>query len=178
MLCNLSLQASDFETQYTVRSVHCHLSLNMLCTEFFLAAWYLLLDTCCLILAAWYLLLDTCCLILAAWYLLLDTSCLILATCYKLLDTLHLFLTYLFLVEDDGIEPTTPCLQSRCSPSWANPPSGNTLQPTWAHHTICYPCVFGLLAWLCLARTPNTWRFVGGSGWTRTNDPRLIKTVL
>lgn len=21
------------------------------------------------------------------------------------------------LVEDDGIEPTTPCLQSRCSPS-------------------------------------------------------------
>jgi len=22
-----------------------------------------------------------------------------------------------FLVEDDGIEPTTPCLQSRCSPS-------------------------------------------------------------
>ena len=26
------------------------------------------------------------------------------------------------LVEDDGIEPTTPCLQSRCSPSWANPP--------------------------------------------------------
>ena len=27
-----------------------------------------------------------------------------------------------FLVEDDGIEPTTPCLQSRCSPSWANPP--------------------------------------------------------
>ena len=22
-----------------------------------------------------------------------------------------------FVVEDDGIEPTTPCLQSRCSPS-------------------------------------------------------------
>ena len=28
-----------------------------------------------------------------------------------------------WLVEDDGIEPTTPCLQSRCSPSWAKPPS-------------------------------------------------------
>ena len=27
-----------------------------------------------------------------------------------------------FLVEVDGIEPTTPCLQSRCSPSWAKPP--------------------------------------------------------
>ena len=27
-----------------------------------------------------------------------------------------------YVVEDDGIEPTTPCLQSRCSPSWANPP--------------------------------------------------------
>ncbi len=31
-----------------------------------------------------------------------------------------MLLTYGFwrvLVEDDGIEPTTPCLQSRCSPS-------------------------------------------------------------
>jgi hypothetical protein len=28
-----------------------------------------------------------------------------------------------FLVETVGIEPTTPCLQSRCSPSWAMPPS-------------------------------------------------------
>ena len=46
------------------------------------------------------------------------------------------------LVEVNGIEPMTPCLQSRCSPSWATPP-------------------------LC-----------GGSGWIRTNDPRLIKTVL
>ena len=26
------------------------------------------------------------------------------------------------MVEDNGIEPLTPCLQSRCSPSWANPP--------------------------------------------------------
>ena len=24
---------------------------------------------------------------------------------------------YIDVVEDDGIEPTTPCLQSRCSPS-------------------------------------------------------------
>jgi hypothetical protein len=24
---------------------------------------------------------------------------------------------FFWLVEDDGIEPTTPCLQSRCSPS-------------------------------------------------------------
>ncbi len=42
------------------------------------------------------------------------------------------------MVEDDGIEPTTPCLQSRCSPSWANPPdrgkAGNllyTLKKDW-----------------------------------------------
>ena len=28
----------------------------------------------------------------------------------------------LYVVEDNGIEPLTPCLQSRCSPSWANPP--------------------------------------------------------
>ena len=26
------------------------------------------------------------------------------------------------LVEMNGIEPMTPCLQSRCSPSWATPP--------------------------------------------------------
>ena len=31
------------------------------------------------------------------------------------------------VVEDDGIEPTTPCLQSRCSPSWANPPLNSAL---------------------------------------------------
>lgn len=34
------------------------------------------------------------------------------------------------MVEDDGIEPTTPCLQSRCSPSWANPPM-NHLDVWW-----------------------------------------------
>ena len=55
---------------------------------------------------------------------------------------------YRWMVEDDGIEPTTPCLQSRCSPSWANPPWSKTIGRD------------------------------GGSGWSRTNDPRLIKTVL
>ena len=35
--------------------------------------------------------------------------------------------TSLLMVEDDGIEPTTPCLQSRCSPSWANPPLNSAL---------------------------------------------------
>lgn len=30
---------------------------------------------------------------------------------------LVLNLSIALLVEDDGIEPTTPCLQSRCSPS-------------------------------------------------------------
>ena len=29
-----------------------------------------------------------------------------------------------YLVEIKGIEPLTPCLQSRCSPSWAKPPFG------------------------------------------------------
>ena len=28
-----------------------------------------------------------------------------------------------YLVEIKGIEPLTPCLQSRCSPSWAKPPN-------------------------------------------------------
>jgi hypothetical protein len=35
------------------------------------------------------------------------------------------------MVEDDGIEPTTPCLQSRCSPSWANPPGKTTIKVRW-----------------------------------------------
>ena len=37
------------------------------------------------------------------------------------LNTYRYFL-YTRLVEDDGIEPTTLCLQSRCSTKWANPP--------------------------------------------------------
>ena len=51
------------------------------------------------------------------------------------------------VVEINGIEPLTPCLQSRCSPSWAMPPRVS-----------------------CTA--------FGGSWWTRTIDPRLIKTML
>ena len=35
------------------------------------------------------------------------------------------------MVEDDGIEPTTPCLQSRCSPSWANPPWNPSVKTWW-----------------------------------------------
>ena len=34
-------------------------------------------------------------------------------------DALHL---YEHLVENRGFEPLTPCLQSRCSPNWANSP--------------------------------------------------------
>ena len=32
-------------------------------------------------------------------------------------ETALVLLLVLMVVEDDGIEPTTPCLQSRCSPS-------------------------------------------------------------
>ena len=35
----------------------------------------------------------------------------------KSTDRLGVQRKYALLVEDDGIEPTTPCLQSRCSPS-------------------------------------------------------------
>ena len=37
---------------------------------------------------------------------------------FKSLEHLYLF----SMVEISGIEPLTPCLQSRCSPSWAIPP--------------------------------------------------------
>ena len=40
------------------------------------------------------------------------------------------------LVEDDGIEPTTPCLQSRCSPSWANPPKGSYAATDFSPHLL------------------------------------------
>ena len=35
------------------------------------------------------------------------------------------------LVEMMGIEPMTPCLQGRCSPSWATPPGLSVFQ--WSH---------------------------------------------
>ncbi len=42
------------------------------------------------------------------------------ANAVKVINTLtrlaSKFYTHQRLVEDDGIEPTTPCLQSRCSP--------------------------------------------------------------
>ena len=34
----------------------------------------------------------------------------------------HIATTFVVVVEICGIEPQTPCLQSRCSPSWAIPP--------------------------------------------------------
>ena len=37
------------------------------------------------------------------------------------------------LVEVRGFEPLTPCLQGRCSPSWATPPKLGT-----THHTMCF----------------------------------------
>ena len=50
------------------------------------------------------------------------------------------------LVEIKGIEPLTPCLQSRCSPSWAKPPVvkapsklNNTeliFRPSWLVHVL------------------------------------------
>ena len=55
----------------------------------------------------------------------------------------------LFFLEPVGIEPTTPCLQSRCSPSWAMAPISLLLAPS-----------------------------VSGPGWTWTTDPTLIKRVL
>ena len=35
------------------------------------------------------------------------------------------------LVEVDGIEPTTPCLQSRCSPTELHPPGDNRMKVFW-----------------------------------------------
>lgn len=61
------------------------------------------------------------------------------------------------VVEDDGIEPTTPCLQSRCSPSWANPPLNSAL-PCRSFACIVYyaslfasrtACSFNLLRFSC-----------------------------
>lgn len=59
-----------------------------------------------------------------------------------------------YLVEANGIEPMTPCLQSRCSTNWAMPP------------------VFFSLG------LSNGFKQFGGSGRTWTSDPTLIKRVL
>ena len=61
------------------------------------------------------------------------------------------------MVELIGIEPTTPCLQSRCSPKLSYSP-------------VALAVICSLLPDLCYR--------IGGSGWIRTIDPRLIKTVL
>ena len=45
---------------------------------------------------------------------------------YDLVCRFSIFATFTLsreLVEMNGIEPMTPCLQSRCSPSWATPPN-------------------------------------------------------
>ena len=43
------------------------------------------------------------------------------------------------LVEMNGIEPMTPCLQSRCSPSWATPPNISWKWQPLTKSLIC-PC--------------------------------------
>ena len=49
-------------------------------------------------------------------------------------------LTFKPLVEINGIEPLTPCLQSRCSPSWAIPPHG--ARAVNSHSTLLWPQLF------------------------------------
>ena len=57
------------------------------------------------------------------WFISISFS---LLTCYTQFDTLFsfqgTFQTFRFVVENKGFEPLTPCVQGRCSPSWANSP--------------------------------------------------------
>ena len=48
------------------------------------------------------------------------------------------------LVEINGIEPLTPCLQSRCSPSWAIPP--HSACAVDSHSTLLYPQLFSCVS--------------------------------
>ena len=54
-------------------------------------------------------------------------------------------LTFKPLVEINGIEPLTPCLQSRCSPSWAIPPRRNA-SAVDSHSTLLYPQLFSCVS--------------------------------
>ena len=68
-----------------------------------------------------------------------------------------------WMVEDDGIEPTTPCLQSRCSPSWANPP---------ALYLIARPVAKDWWVWKDLNLRPPPYQ--DGALTTWATDPRHL----
>ena len=117
-----------------------------------------------------------------------------------LLPIYDVFYNYLFfLVEVRRIELLTPCLQSRCSPSWAIPPlrlffrSSTCLQQMpWVSSlaSAASPASLGKIAkmlqtkstnlcWFCLAIPAELYPLIsGGSGKTWTSDLTLIRRAL
>ena len=75
------------------------------------------------------------------------------------------------MVEDDGIEPTTPCLQSRCSPSWANPPF-LFLDPFECNQTDCCQIWW---VWLVSNQRPPPYQDGALTNWA-TDPSRSLKT--
>ena len=79
---------------------------------------------------------------------------------YTLFGFQWTFVRLLTLVEMMGFEPMTPCLQGRCSPSWATPPF------YWV--VCCSPFYFTLFSikFLCLPFFSK--KVSGRTKWTRT----------
>ena len=85
-----------------------------------------------------------------------------------------------WMVEVNGIEPLTLCLQSRCSPSWAIPPKMswtlvelNGIEPM----TSCMPCKRSP-NWAITPRSRYSELLNGGGKRDRTVDPLLAKQML
>ena len=97
------------------------------------------------------------------------------------------------LVEMRRIELLTPCLQGRCSPSWATPPNftfgwpsvrlamllTTALYPTQAPSKVA-PCLKSLRDVVSITRVLRIHKVnaSGGPKWTRTTDLTLIRRAL
>ena len=82
------------------------------------------------------------------------------------------------MVEMMGFEPMTPCLQGRCSPSWATPPSGCSCSPSFLYFQ---PLLFSE-EWRVKSEEWKGEIFLrkisGRPKWTRTTDLVLIRHAL
>ena len=61
------------------------------------------------------------------------------------------------MVENKGFEPLTPCVQGRCSPSWANSPHGNNdIEPVFLPTQLIYHIFFRKSIVFCFIEYPSS----------------------
>ena len=73
------------------------------------------------------------------------------------------------MVENKGLEPLTPCVQGRCSPSWANSPRRN------CRHAFRVDSVASSFKWRSFLLFPKKLRF-SGTPWSRFSSLFWLKS--